>query len=92
MFHKKLTDRLLKATFTRISLIKLRHHLKALSPSHSMQDGAGGDEAAEDDDGPKKVVHADADTFLLFTKPRQISAGAVELPGGQPVEFLVGFR
>ena len=69
-------------------------HLKALSPSHSMQDGAGGsdDDNAEDDDGPKKVVHADADTFLLFTKPRQISAGAVELPGGQPVEFLVGFR
>jgi len=38
------------------------------------------------------VVHADADTFLFFSKPRQISAGAVELPGGQPVEFLVGFR
>ena len=65
-----------------------------MSSSRYLQDGAGGsdDETAEDDDGPKKVVHADADTFLLFTKPRQISAGAVELPGGQPVEFLVGFR
>ena len=59
-----------------------------------MQDGAGGsdDDATEDEDGPKKIVHADADTFLMFTKPRQISSSAVELPGGQPVEFLVGFR
>ena len=29
---------------------------------------------------------------MLFTRPRQISSTAVELPGGQPVEFLVGFR
>lgn len=58
------------------------------------EDGAGGadDDAAEEDDGSKKVVHVDADTFLLFTKPRQISSAAVELPGGQPVEFLVGFK
>jgi len=58
------------------------------------EDGAGGsdDEAAEEDDGSKKIVHVDADTFMLFTRPRQISSTAVELPGGQPVEFLVGFR
>lgn len=53
------------------------------------QPGGGKTEETVDDDGEKKNVHSDADTFLLFTKPKQ--KGSVELPAGQVVEFLVGF-
>jgi translocon-associated protein subunit alpha len=35
-------------------------------------------------------VSPDADTTLLFTRPAT-QPGAVELPAGQIVEFLVGF-
>lgn len=49
-----------------------------------------GDEDEAFGDDPKKNVSPDADTTLLFTKPT-VNAGAVELPGGQIVEFLVGF-
>ena len=45
----------------------------------------------EDDLASDKNVSPDADTTLLFTKPTQASGGAVELPAGKIVEFLVGF-
>ncbi|TRY61488.1 hypothetical protein TCAL_02169 [Tigriopus californicus] len=51
-------------------------------------DGAGADE--DDGLGLKKNVSPDVDTTILFTKPTT-HLGAAELPGGQIVEFLVGF-
>lgn len=33
----------------------------------------------------------DAETHLLFTRPLYVSGTQFELPGGQPVEFLIGF-
>ncbi len=39
------------------------------APKGSDEEGAG-----DDDDGEKKNVHADADTFMLFTKPKQLFA------------------
>ncbi len=48
------------------------------------------DTEEEDDSGEKKHVSADAETILLFTRP-PVASGAVELPAGQIVEFLVGF-
>jgi len=32
-----------------------------------------------------------ADTYLLFTKPVYVAGQQLDLPGGKPVEFLVGF-
>ncbi|XP_031632183.1 translocon-associated protein subunit alpha [Contarinia nasturtii] len=43
----------------------------------------------EDDSGSK--TSPDADTYLLFTKPLHVPGNPFELPGGLPVEFLVGF-
>jgi len=56
-----------------------------------------GDEAAAttdyepepEDDGSK--TSSDADTHLLFTRPLYTPGVPLDLPAGQPVEFLVGF-
>lgn len=50
----------------------------------------GGDETETEDD-PEVTTSPDADTYLLFTRPSYTPGATFELPGGQPVEFLVGF-
>lgn len=62
------------------------------------------DEAADVDDGNVTGDEADieddldsttspfADTYLLFTRPVYTPGSQFELPGGKPVEFLVGFN
>lgn len=46
----------------------------------------------EDEDEAKTTTSPDADTTILFTKPIIVGSSQMELPGGHPVEFLVGFR
>lgn len=36
-------------------------------------------------------VSPDADTYLLFTNPQYVPSTQFDLPGGHPVEFLIGF-
>lgn len=43
----------------------------------------------EEDNG--STTSPDADSYLLFTKPLHVPGASFELPGGHPVEFLVGF-
>ena len=59
--------------------------------SATIEEEGGNAGAADDadDSAEKKNVSPDADTQLLFTKPA-VKVGAVELPAGNPVEFLVG--
>jgi len=44
-----------------------------------------------DEETPGSNTSPDADTYLLFTKPLHSPGTPLELPGGHPVEFLVGF-
>ncbi|GLV42290.1 lethal (1) G0320 [Carabus blaptoides fortunei] len=46
----------------------------------------------EDEDEAKTTTSPDADTTILFIKPIIVGSSQMELPGGHPVEFLVGFR
>lgn len=46
---------------------------------------------AEVEEEVETTTSPDADTFLLFTRPTYIPGGQLDLPGGVPVEFLVGF-
>lgn len=46
----------------------------------------------DDEEEVKTTASPDADTVLLFVKPVVSGATQIELPGGVPVEFLVGFR
>lgn len=46
------------------------------------------DELDEDSESTKS---SNADTFLLFTAPLYTPGSQLELPGGVPVEFLIGF-
>lgn len=46
-------------------------------------------EAEEENTG--STTSPDADTHLLFTRPLHTPGNQFELPGGQPVEFLIGF-
>jgi translocon-associated protein subunit alpha len=46
-------------------------------------------EPEEETEGTKSSP--DADTFLLFTRPLHTQGNQLELPGGVPVEFLIGF-
>lgn len=48
-------------------------------------------EDAETEDEPETTTSPDADTHLLFTKPLYTQGTQMELPGGQIVEFLIGF-
>lgn len=54
-------------------------------------DGAvTGDDVEVDEEGEStKSPHAD--TYLLFTKPLYTPGIQLDLPGGKPVEFLIGF-
>lgn len=58
-----------------------------------VEDGAvTADEAdVEPDDDDISTTSPDADTYLLFTKPNYVYGQQLDLPGGKPVEFLVGF-
>ncbi|ERL88202.1 hypothetical protein D910_05590 [Dendroctonus ponderosae] len=49
-------------------------------------------EPEEEEDESLSKASSDADTVLLFTKPSTFGASQLELVGGAPVEFLVGFR
>lgn len=53
------------------------------------------DEAASqteyEEDTSGSTTSPDADTYLLFTKPLHTPGVSFDLPGGHPVEFLVGF-
>jgi translocon-associated protein subunit alpha len=46
---------------------------------------------SETEDEPEITTSPNADTLLLFTKPLYSPGVQMELPGGLPVEFLVGF-
>lgn len=46
----------------------------------------------EEEEDSKTTASPDADTVILFTKPIVTGTSQMELPGGQPVEFLVGFK
>lgn len=48
-------------------------------------------EDAEIDEDIDTTTSPDADTYLLFTKPNYVPGVQFDLPGGVPVEFLVGF-
>lgn len=50
-----------------------------------------GASTTEYDDDSGSTTSPDADSYLLFTKPHHIPGNQFDLPGGQPVEFLVGF-
>lgn len=54
-------------------------------------EGAVVGDDAETEEGTETTTSPNADTFLLFTKPLYTSGVQLELPAGQPVEFLVGF-
>ncbi len=56
-------------------------------PVEEEQDGGEGEEGEEE----FKNVSPDAETTFLFTKPAQVDGQTAELPGGQVVEFIVGF-
>lgn len=45
----------------------------------------------ESEEEPATTTSPDADTYLLFTKPLYTAGTQLELPGGNPVEFLIGF-
>ncbi|XP_055610019.1 translocon-associated protein subunit alpha-like [Uranotaenia lowii] len=47
-------------------------------------------EEPETDEEPETTKSRDADTFLLFTR-NYVTGTQLELPAGNPVEFLVGF-
>lgn len=49
-----------------------------------------GDDVESSDEGSTKSP--DADTQLLFVRPLYTAGSQLELPGGVPVEFLVGFK
>ncbi|KAL5274870.1 SSR1 family protein [Megaselia abdita] len=62
-----------------------------LDESADVDDGnVTGDEADIEDD-LDSTTSPFADTYLLFTRPAYVSGSQFELPGGKPVEFLVGF-
>lgn len=50
-----------------------------------------GDDVETDDDGESSTTSPDADTKLLFVRPLYTAGNQLELPGGVPVEFLIGF-
>uniref|UniRef100_D3TQU9 Translocon-associated protein subunit alpha n=1 Tax=Glossina morsitans morsitans TaxID=37546 RepID=D3TQU9_GLOMM len=58
-----------------------------------VEDGAvtGDDADADDDTESLSSSSPYADTFLLFTKPTYKPGQQLDLPGGKPVEFLIGF-
>lgn len=49
-------------------------------------------EDAETEEETETTTSPDADTHLLFTKPLYAPGTQFELPGGQVVEFLIGFH
>ncbi|XP_075159114.1 signal sequence receptor subunit 1 l(1)G0320 [Haematobia irritans] len=51
----------------------------------------GEDAETDDDSEPLQTTSPYADTFLLFTKPTYTPGQQLDLPGGKPVEFLIGF-
>lgn len=57
------------------------------------EDGAvtGEDVEAEEDSDVLQTTSPYADTILLFTKPIYTPGQQLDLPGGKPVEFLIGF-
>lgn len=58
------------------------------------EDGAVTGEDIEPDDESETSTTASpyADTYLLFTKPLYTHGQQLDLPGGKPVEFLIGFN
>lgn len=52
-----------------------------------------GEDAEPDDesDNGSSSTSPYADTYLLFTKPLHTAGQQLDLPGGKPVEFLIGF-
>ncbi|XP_067635295.1 translocon-associated protein subunit alpha [Eurosta solidaginis] len=57
------------------------------------EDGAvtGEDAEPEEDTDSTTTTSPYADTYLLFTKPLYTAGQQLDLPGGKPVEFLIGF-
>ncbi|KAL7743842.1 hypothetical protein ACLKA6_000247 [Drosophila palustris] len=48
-------------------------------------------EADDESDNASGSTSPHADTYLLFTKPLHTPGQQLDLPGGKPVEFLIGF-
>lgn len=53
--------------------------------------GVTGGEGTENEEESEITTSPNADTRLLFTKPLYTPGSQLELPGGFPVEFLIGF-
>eukprot|EP00099_Drosophila_melanogaster_P010748 NP_001285058.1 lethal (1) G0320, isoform B [Drosophila melanogaster] len=51
----------------------------------------GEDAEADEDSDTGSSSSPNADTYLLFTKPLYTPGQQLDLPGGKPVEFLIGF-
>jgi len=51
----------------------------------------GEDAEADEDSDSGSSSSPNADTYLLFTKPLYTPGQQLDLPGGKPVEFLIGF-
>ncbi|KAH8356184.1 translocon-associated protein subunit alpha [Drosophila serrata] len=51
----------------------------------------GEDAEADEDNDTGSSSSPNADTYLLFTKPLYTPGQQLDLPGGKPVEFLIGF-
>lgn len=56
-----------------------------------MDDSAVVSEDLEPEESETTTASPDADTFLLFTLPLYAAGTQLDLPGGVPVEFLIGF-
>lgn len=50
-----------------------------------------GDDVEPEEDSETTTSSPDADTHLLFTRPLHTAGSQLDLPGGVPVEFLIGF-
>lgn len=53
--------------------------------------GAGGDYTEPIEEEPVVTTSPDASTYLLFVKPQYTAGATMDLPAGQPVDFLIGF-
>lgn len=49
------------------------------------------EELDQDDEDSDSTTSSDVNTQLLFTRPLYTAGSQLELPGGVPVEFLIGF-
>ncbi|XP_037937416.1 translocon-associated protein subunit alpha-like [Teleopsis dalmanni] len=79
-------------TSNKFSAFAVEDDLIDVENEGEVEDGAvTGDEVEEDVEASSASTSPYADTFLLFTKPLYVAGQQLDLPGGKPVEFLIGF-